>query len=187
MDSNSWPRVTQILAATGVADFSQIPNAEFYLQRGQDVHLACADINRGDVPDYWTGSEIEGFCVAWQSFLQETRFKPTHTEYSVVNPTHRYRGTLDDLGYFGDNTDRVLLDVKGGIVAEWVKLQTAAYAACLSDPHKIRRFGVQLSAKGKYAISPEYKDFRVDSQYFFALAATVHGRTLYGKAHLLED
>jgi hypothetical protein len=195
MDSNNltpeqiekFPRVTEILKATGIADFAQIPNIEYYLQRGTDVHQICADIAQGGIPDYWTGSELEGYAVGFQSFLADTRFKPQLIEHSVHHPLRRYRGTMDYLGTFGDDPTLVLPDLKSGIVAEWVKLQTAAYASCLPNPEKIRRMGLQLKKNGTYALSPEYKDYRTDSQYFFSLVAAVHGRTLYGKTAVVED
>lgn len=191
MDINSpevqaWPRVTAILQGTGIADFSSIPNAEFYLQRGSDVHMICASISKTE-PDYWTGTDLEGYADAFRLFLNETNFRPTLIEQPVCNVQRQYRGTLDYAGQFGEQKDVVLLDVKSGIVAEWVRLQTAAYAACLPDAQKIRRLGLQLRNNGKYTLSPEYKDFRTDSSYFFSLVATIHGRTLYGKTQLLED
>src|SRR4026207_565083 len=64
LDISSWPRVTRILEATGVADYSKIPNAEFYLSRGKDVHMICEDIDKG-MPDYWTGGELAGYADAW--------------------------------------------------------------------------------------------------------------------------
>lgn len=180
-----WPRVTWILQAAGIADFSKIPNGEFYMQRGQDVHLICADIDSG-IPDYWTGGDLEGYAKAWIAFKEDTGFRPSMIETPVNHPQRRYRGTLDRVGTFGDSPDRVLLDIKAGIVAAWVPLQTAAYAACLDEPAKIKRCGVQLKSNGRYVVSPEYKDYRTDSNTFFCLVASVHARGLYGKA-IVED
>ena len=184
-DIENWPRVTGILKATGIADFSKIPNIDYYLQRGTDVHMMAESVVKGE-PDYWTGTDLEGYIVAWKSFLEDTRFRPKLIEHPVYHEQRRYKGTLDYTGHFGESSDLVLLDLKSGIVAEWVRLQTAAYAACLPDPHKIKRLGVQLKNNGKYVISPEYKDYRTDSNYFFSLVAAVHGRTIYGKT-TVED
>jgi hypothetical protein len=184
-DISDWPRVTEVLKATGIADFASIPNIEFYLQRGQDVHMICESIVKGE-PDYWTGTELEGYAIAFQSFLADTKFRPDLVEHPVYHETRRYKGTLDLTGRMGDNDHPWLIDLKSGIVAEWVKLQTAAYASCLPSPDRIKRAGVQLKKTGKYVLSPEYKDYRTDSNYFFSLVATVHGRTLYGKT-AVED
>src|SRR6185295_16150549 len=92
LERESWPRVTQILQATGIADFSKIPNSEFYLQRGTDVHMVCADITQA-IPDNWTGGELEKYAVAWEKFLEDTRFKPQMVEQSVFHEQRRYRGT----------------------------------------------------------------------------------------------
>lgn len=176
----TFPRVTSILEATGLSDFSKIPNGDFYKERGSDIHMICQSIDSGE-PDYWTGSELEGYAQAWLSFRQDTQFSPLEIELPVYHEQRRYRGTLDRLGTFGTSPDRVLLDIKGGFVADWVRLQTAAYAACLPDPEKIHRCGVQLKKNGKYVVSPEFKDYRGDSNTFFCLVATVHARTNYGK------
>ncbi len=186
-DRDAWPRVTHILKATGVADFTKIPNAEYYLQRGTDVHMICDSVDRNE-PDYWTGGDLEGYAAAWIKFKENSGFVPRLIEGQVYNVQRMYRGTLDRFGHFDDDPDdRVLLDIKSGIVADWVALQTAAYAACLDSPQTIRRFGLQLKKDGTYRLSPEFKDYRRDSNYFFALVATIHGRTLYGRTELEEQ
>ncbi len=177
---DTFPRVTWILETTGISDFSRIPNGDFYKQRGSEGHMVTADIDNG-IPDYWTGSDLEGYAQAWMAFKEDTRFKPLLIESKVHHAQRRYRGTLDRIGVFGESPDRILLDLKMGIVADWVALQTAAYAACFPEPHKIKRAGVQLKKNGKYTISPEYKDYRNDSNTFFCLVATVHARTHYGR------
>jgi hypothetical protein len=185
IDISAWPRVTAILEATGIADYSKIPNAEFYLQRGSDVHMVCESIDRGE-PDYWTGTDLEGYANAWKKFKDEAKFQAELIEHPVYHENRRYKGTLDRTGRFGNFRDRVLLDLKSGIVADWVKLQTAAYAACLDQPEGIIRYGLQLKKDGNYKLSEPFKDYRSDSNYFFSLVSTVHGRTIYGKTEILE-
>jgi hypothetical protein len=185
-DIQSWPRVTEILRATGIADFSGIRNAEFYLQRGSDVHMVCESIDKGE-SDYWTGTDMEGYAAAWKKFCLETDWRSELIEHSVSHPQRQYRGTLDRVGRFGESAHRVLLDIKSGIVADWVRLQTAAYAACLEDPASIHRCGLQLKKTGDYAVSPAFKDYRQDSNYFFSLVSTIHGRTIYGKTEILPE
>jgi hypothetical protein len=146
--------------------------------------MVCGSILKGEV-DYWTGSELEGYAIAFEAFLKDTSFKADQIELPVFNDQRRYRGTLDLLGRM-ESGKRFLVDIKSGIVAAWVPLQTAAYAACLEDPESINRIGVQLSNTGRYRISQQYKDYRTDSNYFFALVSAVHGRTLYGKC-AVED
>ena len=198
-DTALWPSVTFILETTGIADFSQIPNGDLYKQRGSDIHMICESIDLGE-PDYWSDGELAGYAQAWEAFRRDTDFRPVLIETRVAHEQRRYKGRLDRAGYFGSGMDLVVLDLKGGIVAEWVRLQTAAYAACLPDlkkydpqlpdtflhPEKSKRCGVQLRKDGRYTISAEYKDYRADSNYFFSLVATVHGRSLYGKT-LIDD
>jgi len=177
---DKWPRVTQVLSETGICDFSKIPNAEFYLERGAEVHLICESMDRGE-PDWWSDGELAGYAAAWAKFKEESGFVPTLIEYPVYNEKRMYKGTLDRTGKLGKDGPLVLLDIKSGIVGDWVALPTAAYAACLEDAASIRRFGLQLKGDGSYVAAPEFKNFTQDSNYFFALLAAVHARGLYGK------
>lgn len=179
-----FPRVTAILSATGLSDFSQIRNSEFYLERGSDIHLICADIDRG-VPDYWSDSDLSGYASAWIEFKKQTGFQPDLIEEPVVNDIRRFRGTLDRTGTFPHIKNKILLDIKSGVIAKWVALQTAAYASCLPEPESFRRFGIALAGNGKYKLT-EFENYRSDSNYFFSLVATVHGRSIYGKAESWE-
>jgi hypothetical protein len=178
LDLSLWPRVTQILSATGVSDFSKIRNAEFYLQRGQDIHMITASIDANE-PDYWTGTDLEGYAKAWINFRSETGFVPSLVEYPVYHEARQYKGTLDRTGKL-PKYKKVILDIKSGIVADWTALQLAAYESCLPDAGEYYRIGVSLSANGKFKIS-EFADYRRDSQMFFALVASVHARREYGQ------
>lgn len=180
----SWPRVTQILQATGISDFSKIRNAEFYLERGQDVHLICADIDRG-IPDYWSDSDLAGYAQAYLNFKAESGFVPDLIEHPVYNEIRKYRGTLDRTGRFPAFKGPNLLDIKSGIVADWTALQTAGYTATLPEPETFRRWGLSLAKTGKYKLT-EFKNYRSDVNYFYSLVATVHGRSIYGKAESWE-
>lgn len=185
LDITQWPRVTYILETTGIVDYSQIPNKAIYLTRGSDVHLITESIDRGE-PDYWSDSDLSGYAKAWSQFRADTDFRPELIEHPVYHKVRRYKGRLDRLGRFGESKFRILLDIKSGIVADWVRLQLAAYAACFDRPEEIRRYGLQLKKDGTYRISEEFKDYRQDSNYFFSLVATVHGRSIYGKT-TVED
>jgi hypothetical protein len=183
----AWPSVTWILAQTGIVDYSGIRNADYYLERGADVHLIAESISKGET-EWWAEGELSGFGQAWKQFLADTGFKVEFSEYAVFHPVRRYRGTLDVVGHFPrEKNTRTLIDIKSGIVADWTALQTAAYAACLPEPEKIRRIGLQLKANGSFRVTSEYLNYRIDSSYFFSLVNTVHGRSLYGKTILEEQ
>lgn len=186
-DLSTWPRVTYILETTGVADFTLIKTGDFYKQRGADVHLYCESIDRNE-PDYWSGSEHAGFAAAYQLFKKETGFVPKLIEHPVYNEIRRYKGTLDRTGTYANNRQQlVLLDIKTGAIGRWVRLQTAAYAACLLQPETILRQGLQLRGDGTYKLSEPFTDYRTDSNMFFSLVSAVHGRSLYGKIEVGEE
>jgi hypothetical protein len=180
LDITAWPRVTQILQATGISDFSKIKNSEFYLERGSDVHLICQDIDKG-VPDWWSDTDLAGYAQSYINFKAETGFIPDLIEHPVYHDIRKYKGTLDRTGRFAAFKGPNVVDIKSGIVAEWTALQTAGYTGCLTEPETYRRWGLSLSKTGKYKLT-EFKNYRSDINYFYSLVATVHGRSIYGKA-----
>ncbi len=184
LDIESWPRVTQVLSTTGISDFSKIRNGDFYLQRGQDIHMICESIDK-DEPDYWSDGDLAGYAAAYQLFKQETGFVPDLIEHPVYNDVRKYKGRLDRTGRFPSRKLKALGDIKSGFVADWVRLQTAAYAACIPDAESYERFGLSLAGNGKYKLS-FFDNYIQDRNYFFALVSTVHGRSIYGKAESLE-
>lgn len=184
LEITDWPRVTRILEATGISDFSKIRNADFYLQRGQDVHMICESIDKGE-PDYWSGTDLEGYAQSYINFKTETGFVPQLIEHPVYHDIWKYKGTLDRTGRFAAFTGPNLVDIKSGIVAEWTALQTAAYTGCLLEPETFRRWGLSLSKAGKFKLT-EFKNYRSDINYFYSLVAAVHGRSIYGKAEAWE-
>ncbi len=180
IDITSWPRVTQILQATGISDFSKIRNADFYLERGQDVHMICESIDKGE-PDYWSDGDLAGYAQSYINFKTETGFIPELIEHPVYHDLRKYKGTLDRIGRFPAFKQKALGDIKSGIVAGWTALQTAAYTATQAEPESFKRFGLSLSGTGKYKLT-WFDNYRGDINYFFSLVATVHGRSIYGKA-----
>jgi hypothetical protein len=177
-DITQWPRVTKVLELTGISDFSKIRNAEFYLQRGGDIHMICESIDKGE-PDYWSGSDLDGYAKAWIAFKAETLFVPDLIEHPVYHDLRRYKGTLDRTGKF-PTAKKVLIDIKSGIVADWTALQTGAYAATFVDGDEYERYGVSLSATGKWKMT-QFKDYRTDSNFFFSLVASLYAKEHYGK------
>lgn len=186
IDITEWPRVTQILQATGISDFSKIRNAEFYLERGQDIHMICESIDKGE-PDYWSDGDLAGYARSYINFKTETGFVPELIEHPVYQEARKYKGTLDRTGRFPKHKFKALLDIKSGIVADWTRLQTAAYLACLPDPENYDRYGLSLGPNGKYKLTAPFDNFSSDRNYFYSLVATVHGRSIYGKAESLEE
>ncbi len=185
LDISAWPRVTAVLQATGITDFSKIPNGPFYLERGGDVHLLCEDIDRGN-PDWWSDGDLAGYAAAYQLFKTETGFVPDLIEHPVYNEKRRYKGTLDRTGKFPSRKLKALGDIKSGFVADWVRLQTAAYLDCIPEPDSYERFGLSLSKTGKYKLT-FFDNYIQDRNYFHSLVNAIHGRSIYGGAVALED
>lgn len=185
LDITDWPRVTQVLSATGISDFSKIRNADFYLQRGQDIHLICESIDKGE-SDWWSDGDLAGYANAYQLFKKETGFIPELIEHPVFNEVRKYRGTLDRTGRFPNRKRKAIVDIKSGVVADWTRLQTIAYANCLPNPEEFERYGLSLAGNGKYKLTAPFDNDLADRNYFFSLVNAVHGRSIYGKAESWE-
>jgi hypothetical protein len=182
LDGVTVPSVTQVLTASGLIDFSQIPPfvREAALERGRKVHQAIHYYNErdldlaqfaGDFPLYMP------FVQAWINFQQQRRFVPVLNELRVASRRHQVAGTLDCLGVLDGSA--VLLDFKtgrpGDVAAD---LQTAAYLALafewaaeddalqafVARYPMIRRYAVQLRRDATfrieaYAQPTDFRDF----------------------------
>jgi hypothetical protein len=64
---------------------------------------------------------------------------------------------------------RVLVDWKTGVVPEWARLQTAAYANAFPNGAGFLRYAVQLKPDGAYKVTSfEPQEFRRDLTDFLA-------------------
>jgi len=157
VDGEVKPSVSGILEATGISDFSFIPEAdrEWYFQRGTFVHLAMELLLQDRLNWDTVDSRIIGYVRAGEKFIKDTGFKAICIERPLYHPDFDFCGTPDVTGSFRDG--RVVLpDWKSGIVTEPVRYQTAAYAQlCMVNEIAcpLERYGIQLKENGKYKMS----------------------------------
>lgn len=170
LDDVVVPSVTGILKASGLIDFSGIPDSilEAARVRGTTVHQAIAYFNDGDLdleqfqidfPHY------VGYVDAWLSFVAQRNFLPVLNEHRVASRRHQVAGTLDCLGLLDGQA--VLLDFATGNPADVCKwLQTAAYevlarewasddpalAAFFAAHAFVKRYAVALRKDGTFAL-----------------------------------
>lgn len=184
LDGQVVPSVTQILNASGLIDFSGIPEPilEAARVRGTTVHQAIAYFNDGDLdveqfavdfPDYLP------YLAAWQDFCRQRRFVSCVNECRVASRRYQVAGTLDTLGEL--DGEPVLLDYATGHPLDVSKdYQLAAYHVLAlewvdqrddADPRLVgfftkhtlvRRYGVALKKNGSFALHPynDPADFR---------------------------
>jgi len=178
LDGVVVPSVTGILRASGLIDFTGIPESilEAARVRGTTVHQAIAYFNDGDLdlelfehdfPDY------VGYLEGWLSFCRQRNFTPILNECRIASRRHQIARTIDCLGEL--DGEAVLLDFATGDPANACKsFQTAGYAGLAlewaqepdADPRLtaffekhalVRRYAVRLTKTGGFTLE-RYSD-----------------------------
>lgn len=155
VNGRELPSVTTILDRAGL--ISQFCKNDVAAARGTEVHRLCAlddavpgghDLDLRKVP---TG--LRGYILAWRRYRTDAGFIPAMIEQRVDSIEHGYSGRLDRVGVRRGQTLLTLLDIKtakSGAIADYVRLQTAAYALAL-DPEKVfERACISLRPDGRY-------------------------------------
>jgi hypothetical protein len=152
-----YPRVTAILEATGLVDYSRVPEQKIAdaQWRGSAVHLACQYLDEGTLD--WSSVEPEHlpYVRAWQRFRDESGFDVEAAEQMVCSRAG-YAGRLDRRGRLRDGSLAVL-DLKTGSVMPATRLQLAAYVMCLDQPYAYSRHAVRLTPEGRFSVTTYLK------------------------------
>ncbi len=101
--------------------------SEWYLDRGNAIHLATEFYDRGTLdeatlippPGYL---DIRGYLESWKRFREDQNYTPTHIEYIIFHPELMVGTKIDRLP---------LLDIKSGSQEPWHVLQVAFQWATL--------------------------------------------------------
>lgn len=178
LDGVIVPSVTGILKASGLIDFSGIPESilETARRRGTTVHQAIdydnqRDLDREqfrlDFPDYVPYFE------AWLAFVAEAHYVPVFNEGRIASRRLGVAGTFDTIGLL--NGQAALIDYATGRPEDVSKdYQTAAYLGIVldwsaepeCDPQlqaflqrwpSIKRYAVALKRNGAFTLHP-YSD-----------------------------
>lgn len=149
------PSITQMLKQTGHVDdvwFSAESAA-----RGQEVHRLTKDYDEGALTDgSLEQSGVRGYVLAhieMMRLLGHPRWE--HIEVPFVNPTLRFGGRPDRVGYvFGV---ACVLEIKSGVKADVHTLQTAMQAILIEPELRIPaerqiRYALYLKANGRSVI-----------------------------------
>jgi len=183
LDDVVVPSVTGILKASGLIDFSGIPESilEAARVRGTTVHQAIAYFNEGDLDLEQFQIDFPayvGYVEAWLSFVSQRNFLPVLNEHRVASRRHQIAGTFDTIGLLDGHC--ALVDYATGRPEDVSKdLQTAAYLGLAlewaeepdADPrlrqvlHQcpvIKRYAVALRKDGTFQFCPytDPADFR---------------------------
>jgi hypothetical protein len=96
--------------------------------RGTAIHAYAAQLLNGEQVD--VDDALVGHVDACLAFLSDWNVREVAVEAMIVNRQWRYAGTLDLLGYLGDDERLTVVDWKTGASGIWPEtaLQLAAYA-----------------------------------------------------------
>ena len=140
LDGKVLPNVTDILDSAGIVDKRWFTPESAW--RGKCVHKACKLLDQGKLDWDTVDPAIAGYVRSWQAFKQQTGFKVKVCERPAYHEFWKYAGTVDRIGTM--NNSMVLIDIKTGPVATWVRLQTAAYAHLHESMGLLPRYGLEL-------------------------------------------
>jgi hypothetical protein len=118
-------------------------------RRGTAVHFALELLDRGELDRASIDPALEGYVVAYERFLEESRFVPDTSSigYSTAPPLRRHARSDRRAG-----RTLTVLDFKTGLVVPGHRLQLAGYANCLVMPRRFRRIALQLCGDGTYRV-----------------------------------
>jgi len=193
LDDVVVPSVTQILKASGLIDFSGIPESilEAARVRGTTVHQAIHFLNEGDLDFDQFRADFPayvGYVEAWLSFVSQRNFLPVLNEHRIASRRHQIAGTFDTIGLLDGHC--ALVDYATGRPEDVSKdLQTAGYLGLAlewaeepdADPRLrqvlqqcpvIKRYAVALRKDGTFQFCP-YSD-PTDFRKFLTLVEAQH-------------
>jgi len=175
--------VTQVLAATGLADFSAPWFTDAVKERGSVLHEAVRLDVTGELDETALDDELRGGVSGWRAFLADTQATIDYAEERLCDPELGLAGRLDYIVRIPERGRAVptLLDLKRALYPS-AAIQTAAYAdlaAALYDgPVFFRRAALVLPGDGTYRLHP-FTDV-TDRATWQAAVRIVHWRQAHG-------
>lgn len=190
LDGVRVPSVTQTLQASGLIDFSHVPERiiQAAKDRGTAVHRACHYWLEHDLDVLQFQKEFPSYAGYLESLIALFEVKHLVTvacELRVASYRYQFGGTLDWIGLF--DGDGAILDWATGAPDDVSKdLQTAAYELaareCMAEDDRLRdffqnrcrkltRIAVRLSKSGALPRLERYTDPRHHSEFVALVTA----------------
>jgi hypothetical protein len=148
--------VTQAIREAGLMGDTSFWTAEAR-DRGTFVHAMTQMADEGDLDEETLDPSLEPYLVAYRAFLADHRPTWSHIETPRADLALRYAGTVDRAGRLKGIKHPVVLDVKSGAPADWVRFQLSAYkhlVAAELGAALIARYALYLSPDGSYRLVP---------------------------------
>ncbi|MFA6142477.1 MAG: hypothetical protein WC738_04190 [Candidatus Omnitrophota bacterium] len=162
MEKSNLPRVTEILRAEGLIDFSKVP--QDIMERAQlfgtAVHSTTELWDKGTLNLMKLDPLLIPYLEGWKKFIKDygISFKPDEIERQLISIKWGFKGTPDRWPIVQGK--RTLIDLKSSTAMyPSTSIQTAAYQILLEENGiKVQqRWGIQLNDKGIYKIIPYTK------------------------------
>lgn len=160
-----YPSVTQVIADAGLYGNTSY-FTDYHRDRGSFTHRIIQWHLSGELDEASIEPILRPYFDAWLRFEKEAGFVSECCEKMLINDLQRFAGTIDHIGHI--NGHYALIDVKTGGIYPATAIQTAGYAILLKSPG-VKRFGLQLSAEGKYKLT-EFKDWNDGNVFLSALS-----------------
>lgn len=155
LDGLMIPSVTQIIQDVMPTNFYILAeNLEYKADLGKKVHLTTEIYDEGNLDLKILYPILKNYLDGWIKFKQDFEFEVEEIELRLHHSTYRFAGRLDRVGMIGK--DKVLVDIKTGVVKKTDVLQTAGYKILYNQDKKQadkikKRMAVYL-AEGDYRV-----------------------------------
>lgn len=176
-DGKRIPGISEIIQGAGLIDSSWF--TEHSRDLGKAVHLACQLYDEGILDESTVDPVVLPYLEGWKKFLEESGFLPIVIERSFESEILGFAGTPDRYGTL--NGDEVILEIKSGAIYFTTGIQLAAQDLLFQHAmslHAKKRFALQLTARGKYKLTPFTSDH--DHRHFLACLA-IHQLKIHHK------
>jgi hypothetical protein len=176
IDGRPVPSVTEILSSVLGNPYQGLPDAEFYMERGQAVHACAALIAKKKEFDH--DPKIDGQVSAIRLFFSTIKPVVIAVEQRVESRLYQYAGTLDMVAMI-DGT-MTIIDWKSSLLPT-MALQLAGYAIAWEEigGAKIKAgYGVEIRADGQYRMTEKY-NLQIERREFLALRTVAGIREKY--------
>ena len=155
-----WVDGFEYLGNTTILKCMGYINDRFYTvggtARGTDVHEATRLLDQRKL-NWTTVGRVAHELAEYRRFKVTEHFQPMIIEKPVVNLLYGYATTPDRLGRMGIGCANAVVQIKAGKPEPWVGLQLALEAMAYPDLAPVRRYTVELPARGPYRVH-EYTD-----------------------------
>lgn len=160
------PSVTQILAKSGLCDFSFMDEEIMSrsMQRGSSVHWLLQLEDEGALNYRQVPLRLRPYRKGYLTWKKASGFRPEMIEQRFISH-FGFAGTLDRFGTFPSthtfpNGSHAIVDLKTGAICEWVRYQLAAYSTRIHPrptlARTVRRIALALRSDGTYSVK-EFK------------------------------